>query len=192
MRTKKAAMEMSVGTIVTVVLLMTVLILGLVMVRTIFKSQTENINAIDDSVKSEIAKLFAEDDSKRVVAFPASGEVVIRKGTDNTGFGISIRNNREEGYYFGYETAFEDSNCAVTSEDAMDLMDIGSTLSGRYINSGEMMDSPIVVRLGVPEDFPICRLRYKITVKYSGQENALTAPLGIHDTLYMDLNIKSE
>jgi len=36
MKSKRAAMEMSVGTIVTIVLLMTVLILGLVLVRSIF------------------------------------------------------------------------------------------------------------------------------------------------------------
>ena len=41
MRDKKAAMEMSVGTIVTIVLLMTVLILGLVLVRTIFSRSEE-------------------------------------------------------------------------------------------------------------------------------------------------------
>ena len=44
---KRAAMEMSVGTIVTIVLLMTVLIMGLVLTRTIFKSSVENINGID-------------------------------------------------------------------------------------------------------------------------------------------------
>ena len=49
-------MQMSVGTIVTIVLLMTVLILGLVLTRTIFTSSIENINSIDDSIKEEINK----------------------------------------------------------------------------------------------------------------------------------------
>ena len=57
MKNKKAAMEMSVGTIVTIVLLMTVLILGLVMIRTIFKGSIENINSVDQSVKNEINKI---------------------------------------------------------------------------------------------------------------------------------------
>ena len=49
-------MQMSVGTIVTIVLLMTVLILGLVLVRTIFGGAVENIDNIDQAVKNEINK----------------------------------------------------------------------------------------------------------------------------------------
>ena len=57
-KNRKAAMEMSVGTIVTIVLLMTVLILGLVLVRTIFTGAIENINGIDQAVKSELKNYF--------------------------------------------------------------------------------------------------------------------------------------
>ena len=89
-------MEMSVGTIVTIVLLMTVLILGLVMVRTIFKGSIENINAVDQSVKNEINKLFSEDTSRQIVVYPTSRYIVIKKGEDNLGFGFSIRNVGEE------------------------------------------------------------------------------------------------
>ena len=51
-KNKHAAMEMSVGTIVTIVLLMAVLVLGLVLVRTIFKNSTESIDSIDEQVKN--------------------------------------------------------------------------------------------------------------------------------------------
>ena len=51
---------MSVGTIVTIVLLMAMLVLGLVLVRTIFTGSTENIKDIDRKVKDQITKLFAE------------------------------------------------------------------------------------------------------------------------------------
>ena len=51
---KKAAMEMSVGTIVTIVLLMSVLVLGLVLITNIFSGATSSVKTIDDKVKSEI------------------------------------------------------------------------------------------------------------------------------------------
>ena len=89
---KKAAMEMSVGTIVTIVLLMTVLILGLVMVRTIFKGSIENIGQIDQAVKNEINKLFSEDTSRLIVVYPSSRYITIKKGQENLGLGFSIRN----------------------------------------------------------------------------------------------------
>ena len=76
---KKAAVEMSVGTIVTIVLLMTTLILGLVLVRTIFSGAIENINSIDQSVKNEINKLFAEDNARKVVVYPPSRLIIIKK-----------------------------------------------------------------------------------------------------------------
>ena len=56
---KQAAMEMSVGTIVTIVLLMTVLVLGLVLVRTIFTGAIKNIDNVDKAVENQISKLFA-------------------------------------------------------------------------------------------------------------------------------------
>jgi len=55
-KNNKAAMEMSVGTIVTIVLLTAVLILGLVLIRTIFQSSTESIESIDTAIKAEIDK----------------------------------------------------------------------------------------------------------------------------------------
>jgi len=50
-KNRRAAMEMSVGTIVTIVLLMTVLILGLVLVRTIFSSAKYNVDVIDEKIR---------------------------------------------------------------------------------------------------------------------------------------------
>ena len=90
---KRGAMEMSMGTLVTIVLLMTALILGLVMVRTIFFSATDNINQIDQAVKNEITKLFSEDNNKKVVIYPSGRQITIKKGNDiDLGFAFSIRN----------------------------------------------------------------------------------------------------
>lgn len=107
---KKAAMEMSVGTIVTIVLLMTVLILGLILVRTIFKGAVENINGIDQAVKGEINKLFAEDSSRKIVVYPPTRLVKIQKGQQDLGFGFSIRNVEGSASSFSYSISAEETS----------------------------------------------------------------------------------
>src|SRR3989344_1360311 len=98
---KKAQMQMSVGTIVTIVLLMTVLVLGLVLTRTIFRSSTESIDQIDQAIQNEISKLFAEE-GKKIVVYPTSRQISIKKDDDPRGFAFSIKNIGTEDMEFSY------------------------------------------------------------------------------------------
>ena len=63
---------MSVGTIVTIVLLVTVLVLGLVLVRTIFASAKGAVDLTDQQLRNELSKLFGEE--RRVSIFPGPRE----------------------------------------------------------------------------------------------------------------------
>ena len=58
----KAAMEMSVGTIVTIVLLMSVLIFGMIFVKNIMCSGISITNGIDEKLQNEIQTLFGTSD----------------------------------------------------------------------------------------------------------------------------------
>src|SRR3990167_4325944 len=51
---KKAALELSIGTIVILVLAMSMLILGLVLVRTIFTGAKYNVETMNDKVRDQI------------------------------------------------------------------------------------------------------------------------------------------
>lgn len=186
-RNRSAAMEMSVGTIVTIVLLMTVLILGLVMVRTIFTGATENINGIDQAVKNEINKLFAEDSSRKIVIYPGTRKVVIQKGKDNLGFGFSIRNVQEEADSFSYDISTIEVSCknSMTLSEADELITLGKTRSSIQLPAGSIMDQPIFVRFGIPENAPPCQIRYSIQLYYKGK--TLYAP-----STDVDLEIKSK
>src|SRR3989344_4313299 len=100
---KKAAMEMSVGTIVTIVLLMGVLVLGGILIQKIYYSSIENINNIDQSVKNEINKLFNQDSTKKVIVYPSTRLISIEKGNQEPlGFAFSIRNVDSEDGLFKY------------------------------------------------------------------------------------------
>ena len=57
-KNRKAAMEMSVGTIVTIVLLMSVLILGIFLVQKVFRSGSNAIDSVDDEIQNQIIQSF--------------------------------------------------------------------------------------------------------------------------------------
>jgi len=61
MKNKRAAMEMSIGTIVTIVLSMTLLIGGIMLVTNISKSGADIVDITDSQVKNQINQLFGED-----------------------------------------------------------------------------------------------------------------------------------
>ena len=164
---KRAAIEMSVGTIVTIVLLMTTLILGLVLVRNIFSGSIENINSIDQAVKSEINKLFSEDNNKRIAVYPPTQLITIKKGNqDYQGFAFSIRNidTIEDAKTFNYEiTSDGNIECRVSGTEALNWIKAGESGSIKLGRSSSM-ESPEFVRFLVPENAPACLIRYVIEV----------------------------
>jgi len=180
---KKAAIEMSVGTIVTIVLLMTTLILGLVMVRTIFTGSIENINSIDQAVKSEINKLFAEDDARKIVVYPPTRQIIVKQG-DEGGFGFSIRNTNQGDSgttSFSYAVSFTESSCGMTAEQAESLIVLGKSGSNLQIASGNSLDSPILVKFSVSDTVPLCSVRYGINIQNGGEVygNTVTVDLKV-------------
>ena len=163
---------MSVGTIVTIVLLMSVLVLGIFLINKIFTSGTNAIDQIDAQVQSEINKLFSEEGLKLVV-YPSSKDITLKKGDKPRGFAFSISNKEPEQNTFTYK---------VQSEEPFDFRaKCGSTISKTkadnylLIDSGEIslgpsssMDTPELVRFDVPETAPSCTIPYKINVWYQG------------------------
>lgn len=167
-KNRKAAMEMSVGTIVTIVLLMTVLILGLVLVRTIFTGAIENINGIDQAVKSEIEKLFSENEDRKIIIYPPTREVKIKKGEDSRGFGLSIRNLGDEDE-FSYEITAEETSCGMTLSQADNLISLNKQRNNILIPAGSFMENPIFVKFDILETTLPCKITYMISMRKGNQ-----------------------
>lgn len=168
-KNKKGQMEMSVGTIVTLVLLMTALILGLILTKTIFTSSTDNIKTIDQNVKNEINKLFSSDDTKKIVVIPDSRSITLKKGESDAGFGFSIRNTETSDLTFSYTVAATEVQASCKSLDldkANSYITLHSTGSAQ-ISAGSIMQDPIFVRFSIPNDAPPCQISYNIDVKTS-------------------------
>ena len=69
-------MELSVGTMVTIVLLVMVLILGIVLIQNIFKGAKGAVDLTNDQIRDELNKLFSEE--KKVVIYPGTKRVEIK------------------------------------------------------------------------------------------------------------------
>jgi hypothetical protein len=170
LRNKKAAMELTMGTMVTIVLLVMVLILGGYFVQKIFFSASGSIDAIDESVKSEINKLFSEDTNKKIIIYPPSRTIPLNKGDRGEGFALSIRNVGTAPDTFTYEVAAIETDCpeslSVTQADGF----LGLGKSGSVqIAAGSIMENPTLITFNIPETAPPCSIKYGITMQKGGQ-----------------------
>ena len=167
-KNRKAAMEMSVGTIVTIVLLMSVLILGIFLVQKIFSSSTNAIDTIDNEVQNQITQLFSEE-GKKIAVYPTSRELTLKKKDGPKGFAFSVRNLGVEISEFSYNVEAKDvSKCgsAFTKDDANDYLINGQgTFS---LGPGDSMVEPELVKFDLGESAPPCTLTYYLEV-YEGE-----------------------
>jgi len=185
---KKGAIELSIGTIVIIVLAMTMLILGLVLVRTIFTGATYNIQTMNDKVRDEINKLFTED--KKTVIYLGGNEAKIKQGeTWGIAFGIK---NLEEGVAgsikFDYEVKVSDPDinkkCGVNEATAESWIMTGRADS-MSIASGDAYQG--IVRFNIPTGAPLCTIRYHLEVSLDGDLGKQA-----HATDFFDITIKAK
>jgi hypothetical protein len=168
---KKAAVELSISTIVVVVLAVSMLILGLVLVRTIFTGAKNVADMSNEQMKSQISELFGE--SRRVVVYPDSKRVDITQG-EIGGFGIGVQNLREgssTGVTFSYEVVVSDPDvqrkCGVTDTAILALIDTGRTERNLEIASGESWSGKVLFNTNIGD--PLCTVRFRINVKVNNE-----------------------
>jgi len=167
MKSKKAAIEMSVGMIVTIVLLVTVLIMGVILVRNIFIGATNAVDSVNNQVQSELQKLFSSDEGTKTAFYPSSREVIIKKGDTPKGFAFQIRNNDVEDATFSYTiTATDTSKCGSFSEEEADDMLLGG--SGSIDIGRSEISTARLVKFVVPETAPKCTMEYDMKITKEG------------------------
>ncbi|MEK6918934.1 MAG: hypothetical protein AABW73_02750 [Nanoarchaeota archaeon] len=180
MRNQRGALEMSVGTIVIIVLAMTMLILGLVLVKSIFSGATYNVKVMDEKVKAEINKLFVE--NKRMVVYLSDSKLDVKQGGD-WGVAWGVKN-------YGTPTTFSftvapleiQPGCQLTMAQATDWITLGRSGSAISFPAGDLV--PGYTRLLIPETAPLCLVRYKIEVK--------TADGQTYAQEFFDLNVEAK
>ncbi len=172
LKKKQGAMEMSMGTMVTIVLLMAVLVLGIFFVQKIFKSGTGAIDAIDAEVQSQIQKLFAEE-GREVAIYPTSRRIELGQGDSGGGFAFSIRNIGDQATYEFETRAIDSGDCSGVSEEDATSWIIGGKGTVEDLASGAILDTRLVT-FNIPETAPLCIIEYELVIKRDGATR--TAP----------------
>lgn len=170
---KKGALELSIGTIVIIVIAMSMLILGLVLVRTIFTGATGSIDDLNQGVKNEIAGLFADEGADVVVKLGEGQTARIKP--DSGVFGVAIGARTPDGSNVGnrnrlqYELTLDSpngNNCAsiLGLRRAEDLF----ITPINTFNSFDQFDGSTVfaiVEMNIPKGTAVCSQKVFIDVK---------------------------
>ena len=169
--TKKGAMELSISTIVVIVLAMSMLILGLVLVRTIFTGATESVTEIDTKIKGEIKEMFVDDSTKIIVKLDSDKTIRIRAdGTmSGVGFGArtidgSIVDTKEMKYKLNLDTNSRE-NCVsilnIKKVEEFFKQNIGTDMP---LDEFEGDTAFAAIQISIPEGTPLCSQKVFIDV----------------------------
>jgi hypothetical protein len=167
-------MEMSVGTIVTIVLLVTVLILGVVLIKNIFSSAKGVVDLTNDQLEDEINKLFSEE--SRVSVYPATRLVEIKQ--DNIdGIGLGIRNlltgasgDKEFSYLVKVSDADLEEKCGIDEETVRSWITLGRAADNVAIASGDSIFRKVLFE--IPVGAPLCTIGFEVDVDVDGKTYA--------------------
>jgi hypothetical protein len=158
---RKAAMEMSVGTIVTIVLGVTLLVGGIFFVQKILTSAKGVVDLTDQQLRDEVNKLFSEENE--ITVYPSTRFIEIKQqDTDGVGFGIKNLGTEVDTYSYS-TTATPGANCpSLSGENALKWIIIGGSENGISVESGGSIYRKILFE--IPVGAPLCTVRYRIEV----------------------------
>jgi hypothetical protein len=169
---KKGAMEMSVGTIVTIVLLMSMLVLGLVLIQSIFRGATQSVNTINTQVQSEIDNLFNDGSQELVVSLGTEQTADVKQGTRNFGFVIGL--SPDDPTYLMRGECTYDIDVSNTGTYCSKLQGYTTAEIKKWITSGtsnvkfskrEKGIGYDLITLNIPDSIPVCTQRFTIDVE---------------------------
>ena len=177
MTSKKAAMELSIGTIVIVVIAMAMLILGIMLVRNVFFGGQRAVNTLNDQVSNEINKLFGED--KKLVIYPSTNQIEVKKEKQE-GFAIGIKNKIQgsagQKALFSYEikpVSDTEKDCGLSKEEVMELFSTNA-YKGEDIPIAPGDSESLLILFETGEETPLCTVRFRVDIKANGNNYATT------------------
>ncbi len=160
-KNRRGAMEMSMGTIVTIVLSVSLLVVGIFFISRIGKVSTGIIDLTEEQLRDQINKLFSED--KEIAILPGTRYLEIKQTTSD-GIGFGIKNLGNEATYSYGVTATVGNNCPENfkSEDALDWISIGGAEQGIVLEAGGYVYRKIIFE--IPAGTPLCTVRFSVNV----------------------------
>lgn len=180
MKNKKAAIELSIGTVVIIVLAMSMLILGLVLIRNIFSGATDSVDTLNEKVRSEITSLFAEEGQKVAVRLGADKTAKIEAGSDSLGIGFGAQSEVQltKRSDLVYNIRIDNSPSAPADscvKKAGGVQGVGPWFTGVNMNQGEATNVPFdefeetrafaIITLRVPDGTSPCSQKVFLDVR---------------------------
>jgi hypothetical protein len=166
LREKKAAFELSMTTVVIIVLAMTMLALGLVLVRTIFKGATYTAESLNEKVKSEMDKTFADDsDLSLMISGPPSRRLGICQGAQPyLHYYIATKTGGKIELVLSRESTSNTNLCQGLEKDIK--MELSASPIATY-DPNKIVKSDTIL-LTLPQSIPAgCEFRITLTAKWS-------------------------
>jgi len=171
---KKAALELSMSTVVIIVLGVIMLILGIVLIRSISEGATDSIDKINDMTSQKLSSLFGEDEGNIATSLGPQNTARIKAGTDS--FGFVIRASTEDGSAvtrerLKYKLTLDKSgskNCASSSylgekrTEALFITLLNVETGGWDRFEGS--DVHEIIQLSIPKGTPTCTQKVYIDV----------------------------
>ena len=164
---KSGAIELSIGTIVIIVLAMSMLILGLVLVKNIFSGATNIVDLNNDQIAKEIAAVYGDD--KRLVIYP-NVDIFEVKVAESSAIGIRIKNlltgANANDVDFSYEITLDSiDECGRSESQLLEWVRPTSANVGKIPTSREYIEK---VLIDVPEGSPLCTFKVRVAAEQDG------------------------
>jgi hypothetical protein len=168
---KTGAMEMSMGTIVTIVLSVSLLVVGIFFISQISKVSTGVVDLTEAQLRDQINKLFSEE--SKLMIYPQNKFVQIKQESSD-GVGVGIRNliqGSSGDTEFSYVVlATDTSDCGISEEEAESWIITGKEESNIPIASGDSMIDKVLFR--IPVGAPLCIVKFRVNVDAGGDAYA--------------------
>ena len=186
MKNKTAAMEMSMNTIVVVVLSVSFLILAFILMNTIYKSSKGAIDLTDSQLRDQIGKLFSSED-KKIVIYPQTGLSEIKQGKLEA-VGVGVKNiltgaSETNDFYYNISYNAGSSPTCHGSENIFNSWIVAGKSGNMKIPTGDFHSEK--VRIKIPVGSQLCLARYNVYV-YSIKNNNKE----LYASSYFDIQVK--
>jgi len=171
---KKAAFELSMTTVVIIVLAMTMLILGLTLVKKIFSMGYNVIDITDQKVRDAINKFITVGGGEEELQFYLPEKTAdVPQGTT---WGIAFRFSPEEPPTAEYSYNTEVSEISsltcpktITKSEAEKRIILGKSGKIGTVSSGEYKFG--LIKINIPKTYPLnCEIRYLVTITGGNRE----------------------
>jgi hypothetical protein len=173
LKDKRAAFEMSMSTIIVIVLSVSFLILGLVLLKNIYGTSSKSINILDEKFGSELQKIFTDENRNLVIYLGEDKKASVRAGTTDFGVGIAaqtINNIRmEDKSKIQYFVSLDESSPKSCTKILGKTRTVGlfSQKLDTWLNS-TAFDGPISkfqIRVSIPTSTQVCTQLVEVTAK---------------------------